>query len=166
MFWEIIEKADAENIRDEIFEALVQLKEEDIVDFEKILRQKIIELDDFKVMATLNIVEGYVSDDSYIYFRAWLISKGKAACEMALKDPNQLASIIDTNEAPEFEELLYLADEAFEKITGKEEDDSFPRNVCLDLGLDYDFNCPPTKGEEYDEDDLKELYPDLWWKYN
>jgi len=50
---------------------------EQIIEFEIIFRRLIIEVDEFKIMGAQKIIEGYVSDDSYLYFRCWLIGKGE-----------------------------------------------------------------------------------------
>jgi hypothetical protein len=49
--------------------------------------------------------------------------------------------------------------------TGKKKDDSFPRNVCIANGLDYDFNAPPTKGTDFREEGLPARCPRLWKRF-
>lgn len=171
-FWELIDKSN-QQCRDDkhcqlefIKSSLIEMDSIHIYDFEEILRQKIIECDDYKVMAAAKIIDGYVSDDSYIYFRCWLIGKGKFVYKSAIRDPETLSKhLIDKNSC-DFEELLYVATEVYSSKTGKEEDRTFPRDTCIKKGLDYDFGAPPTKGEDWDEDDLPEMYPKLWGHIN
>jgi hypothetical protein len=167
-FWGLVDKSkqksrgDKQNQLAFIRSSLIKMETKHIFDFEEILRRKIIECDDFKIMAAAKIINGYVADDSYLYFRSWLIGKGRAVFERALDDPDILANCVEDEESSDFEELLYAATEAYSKKTGREEDDTFPRDVCIEKDLDYDIGAPPTKGEDWSEDDLPVMYPKLW----
>jgi hypothetical protein len=167
-FWELIDKSTHESRGEKqaqiafISAFLIRIDPKHIFDFEEILRRKIIECDDFKIMAAAKIIDGYVTDDSYLYFRCWLISKGKVAFERALENPDSLAEWVEQDETYDFEDLLYVATEAYSKKTGKEEDDTFPRDICIKKGLDYNFGAPPTKGKDWTEDDLPAMCPNLY----
>ncbi|WP_395077879.1 DUF4240 domain-containing protein [Flavobacterium sp.] len=172
-FWKIIEYsiAKSNNVKSEqekvIIEKLAIYSPEQIIEFELIFRQLIIDADDFKIMATQKIIEGYVSDDSYLYFRCWLIKKGEKIYTETLKNPDFLAENINQGEKSYFEELMYVATNAFKIKTGKkEEDESFPRDIAIERGLDYDFGAPPTKGIDWKEEDLPKIYPKLWAKFS
>lgn len=145
---------------------LVNRSLQEIIDFEVSFRKAIIEADDFKVMAAQKIIDGYVSDDSYLYFRCWLISQGKVVFSETLKNPDYLANIVNTNEHCSFEELMYVATKAYSQKTGEEEDETFPREIATKRGLNYDFGAPPTKGIDWTEEELPILYPKLWAKFN
>lgn len=145
---------------------LTKLSLDEIKDFEIAFRKAIIDADDFKIMAAQKIIEGYVSDDSYLYFRCWLIGQGKTIYTEALKDPEYLASIVNKGDICDFEGIMYVATNAYSKKTGKEEDESFPRDVAIKMGLDYDFGAPPTKGTDWTEEQLPTSYPKLWAKLN
>lgn len=167
-FWELIEQS-IQKCRDEkhcqlefLKSSLLEMDSTHIYDFEEILRKKIIECDDYKVMAAAKIIDGYVSDDSYIYFRCWLIGKGQFVYENAVRDPDTHSNHIMDKNSCDFEELLYLATDAYSSKSGKEEDDTFPRDACISKGLDYDFGAPATKGEDWNEEDLPNMYPKLW----
>ena len=172
-FWKIIEysiaKSNNEKSEQEkvIIEKLATYNPEQIIEFEIIFRQVIIEADDFKIMGAQKIIEGYVSDDSYLYFRCWLIGKGERIYTETLKNPEFLAENINKDEEFYFEELMYVATTAFKMKTGKkEEDESFPRDIAIGRGLDYDFGVPPTKGVDWKEEELPKNYPKLWKKFN
>lgn len=169
-FWEIIEKSllvASEQQENEIQKLLLAFSLDDIVQFEIILRELINELDDYKVMGILKIMDGYVSDDSYIYFRCWLIGSGKKIFDIALESPDDIAAFVDQSTFPDFESLLYVADEAYLQKSGVAEDDeNLPRDVAYSKGLDYDHGAPPTKGTDWEEEDLPQLYPALWKIYN
>jgi hypothetical protein len=168
MFWQQIENSlqHSEGIyrQEEILiNKLSTLEAKAIVNFEIILRQLIIEADDFKVMAALKIIEGYVTDDSYLYFRCWLISQGKKTYYAVLDNPDYLAGKIDKANNCTFEALLYVSTNAFKNKPGKiSEDESYPRYVAEQMGFDYDSPNTKTKGIDWIEEELPGLYPQLW----
>ncbi|MCW3466691.1 DUF4240 domain-containing protein [Chitinophaga nivalis] len=169
IFWEIIEKSllVQEDQANELQRLLSQFSLSDIVDFEIIMRELIIELDDYKVMGIPKIIDGYVSDDSYIYFRCWIISKGREIFDIALQHPDDIAKIVDQSTLPDFEDLLYIADNAYQFKSGVgDDDDNLPRNIAYSKGLDYDLDAPPTKGTKCEERDLPGVYPKLWAIFN
>lgn len=172
-FWRIIEysKTHSNHSYDKQVELLLNVLFEyapdQIIEFEKILRHFVIEADDFKVMAAEKIIEGWVSDDSYLYFRCWLISQGQETFEETLKSPEYLADIVYKGINTQFEDLLYVTTRAFIQKTGKtNEDETFPRSVAYKNGLDYDYGAPPTKGTDWVTEQLPTLYPKLWAKFN
>jgi hypothetical protein len=61
---------------------------------------------------------------------------------------------------------MYVATKAYSLKTGKKEDETFPRDTAISMGLDYDFGAPPTKGNDWTEDQLPSLLPKLWAKFN
>ncbi|KAF2338827.1 DUF4240 domain-containing protein [Flavobacterium ginsenosidimutans] len=172
-FWKIIDYSIAnsknDNLEQEkrIVEKLSAYSPEHIIEFEIILRQLIIQADDFKIMAAQKIIEGYVSDDSYLYFRCWLIGKGEKIYNGTIKNPDFLSESISPDDEFNFEGLLYVSTEAYKIKTGKiKEDATFPRDVAYLKGLDYDFGAPPTKGADWKEEDLPTTYPKLWRFFN
>ncbi len=96
------------------------------------------------------VIEGGCSDDGFEYFRAWLISRGRAVYERALADPESLVEQVpdDADWYPELESLLYAPAEAYESVTDGEE--LPPRD-------------PPTPrepaGTRFDEDRAEEQFP-------
>ena len=169
-FWSIIEEHKNEDDDDFIKNIKNELRnysESDLVEFEMILRKKIIEADNFNVMIPLKIIEGYVSDDSYLYFICWLISKWKKVYNETILNPDYLADLIDINTEAYLEDLLYVSTEIYADKTKKEEDDSFPRNVCIDKWIDYDSTLLiNTKGEDWTEEDLPTRAPKLFKLFN
>jgi hypothetical protein len=171
-FWSLIDKAvelahgDNELKEKFLTTELTKLSLEEIKDFEIAYRKSVIDADDFKIMAAAKIIEGYVSDDSYLYFRNWIIGQGKKVYDETLKNPDYLAKVVEKGESTDFESLLYVATEVYSRKTGKEEDESFPRDIAIGMGLDYNFGAPPTKGTDWTEEELPELLPELWNKMN
>ncbi|MBJ6145899.1 DUF4240 domain-containing protein [Hymenobacter sp. BT559] len=171
-FWRVIDFAHQQaKGNEQVFESLLiknlgQYSPEGIVEFECLLEQQLLDADDFKIMAAQKIIEGSVTDDSYLYFRCWLISQGKSVFEEVLRNPDSLASIDTEGAIAEFEPLLYVATQAYENKTGKKEEDaSFPRSVASARGLNYD-SAAGTKGEDWTEEQLPTLLPKLWAKHN
>ncbi|MEV0472611.1 DUF4240 domain-containing protein, partial [Streptomyces prunicolor] len=81
------------------------------------------------------VLLGGASDDSFDYFRCWLIGQGREVYEGAVHDPDSLADLIDDFDEEidgDGEELGYAADEAYEQLTGA---------VAPDLGI------PPAPAE-------------------
>ncbi len=171
-FWSMIEQASAKSRYNSddtariLENKLSKMSKSDIFDFERIMRQKVIEADHFNVMVAQKIIDGYVSDDSYLYFRCWLISLGRKAFYGVIADTDYLAPLVDKNTVPDFEGLLYVATSAYSNITGKEEDESFPRDTMIDEGLNYDDLSHQTKGEDWTEEDLPKRAPKLWGIFN
>ncbi|KUG08096.1 DUF4240 domain-containing protein [Solirubrum puertoriconensis] len=169
-FWQIIESAKAaaqgdQEIQEQaIINSLEKLEPEQIVEFECLLRECLLEADHFNIMAAQRIIDGYVSDDTYLYFRCWLIGQGEAVFTNALQNADTLASVV-VDPYQDFEALLYVATAAFEKRTGKAEDDTtFPRAVASERGLDYDLGSE-TKGEDWTDNQLPKMLPKLWKKF-
>ncbi len=171
-FWRVIDFANQQAKGDEqLFENLVvqslsHYSPEGIIEFECLLAQQLLDADDFKIMAAQKIIEGSITDDSYLYFRCWLICQGRKVFEETLRNPDSLATIDTEGIVAEFEPLLYYSTQAYENKTGKrEEDESFPRSVASARGLSYD-SATETKGEDWTEEQLPALLPKLWAKYN
>ncbi len=170
-FWKIIDASLKVSTDDKvksqvIVELLSQYLPEQIIQFEVILRELIIEADEYGVMAVLKIIELSVTDDPWIYFRCWLIGQGENCFYETLKEPDSITDKVDENTYPDFEALLYVATDAYKIKTKKiTEDDTFPRHVAYQMGLDYDFLAPPTKGEDWETEDLPKICPNLWAKF-
>lgn len=172
-FWKIIDKARQESNGEQetqykiLVETLSAYEPEMIIQFEIIFEQLIRDADDYKVMAAQKIIEGGVTDDTYLYFRCWLIAQGEQVFLGALENPETLVDIASGDFSTDFEELLYVSTAAYQKRTGvKQEDENFPRGKAYALGLNYDFGAPPTKGKDWNVEELPKMYPKLWAKFH
>ena len=172
-FWPLIDQATAAAPTDHaakaqhLVAALAARPLADIVGFELTLRQFIIEADDYSLLGAQKIIDGYVTDDAWLYFRCWLIGQGETVFRAALQNADSLAAVAPGPYECAFEELLYVATKAYERQTGRQEDDdaAFPRAMAAQQGLDYDFDAPPTTGTDWEEEDLPKLLPRLWKKF-
>lgn len=123
LFWELIN--DSRTISDDKFEFIEKLSSKleefkpfEIRKFEKLFKTKYEELNQSGLWALAYIVRRGCGDDEFDYFKAWVVSKG----EDAFNSINQLQ--LDKlkkyfNEDPQFEEMLYLAENVYEFKTGE-----------------------------------------------
>lgn len=172
-FWQLIDQTVAATPGDNdareqyLVTALASRPLEEITGFELTLRRLLIEADDYGIMGAQKIIDGYVTDDPWLYFRCWLIGQGEAVFRAALQNPDSLVAVVPGPYECDFESLLYVATAAYARQTGRQEDDddTFPRAVALRQGLHYDFDAPPTTGTDWEEEDLPKLLPKLWKKF-
>jgi len=100
------------------------------------------------------IINGGCSDDTFDYFRSWLIGQGKQAFYDAVADPETLKDILKPKEDYAWEGLEYAAPEAYEKVTGKE------MEVVDSTGEVTQEHGP--LGKKWNENELPDLFPKLW----
>lgn len=188
-FWNSIDKSNkyknshwSEYDIDEHLENLAELlsksSKQKLIQFEKCLQEnlqklytaEIAELSiilecDFKKENGQIIFDDYLSEDGFIYFRCWLLLKGKSFFEEISKDINAFVSgkysfnIGDTWA----EGLLYVADEAY-SVNHENKDDSEIQDAVSDLSPEVihfdsperEMNREPRGGAE-----LQNMYPDL-----
>lgn len=191
-FWQLIDESNTKknaqwheyNIDEhleKLTELVAKLPDEQIVNFEIDLRKAILALDMAQI-AELNmileneftlkdgnyIVDEYLSDDGFIYFRCWLILKGKAFFDEIRQDiQNFVNGKYSFNIGDIWAEgLLYVADNAY-LVNHKEETSYSPvRNIVHPIlkqtpELDYDFGGNAMAGELHNGDELYALYPKL-----
>jgi len=177
-FWKIMDyafaKAQFDNKLKEqaILDQLTKLTPDQIQQFEIIFQEMNRKASTWNNFAAHTIIEGGSSDDTYYYFRCWLISLGQKNFDETLKDPDYLASLdIPINKKYGygeviFEELIPMADKAYSMVTGKQtEDETFPRAFTQKKGLFYDSNTD-MKGKEWTDADLPKIAPKLYKKFN
>ncbi len=124
-FWNIIEKLDWDNSGDDeavvepVIEFLTSKPDEDIFMFEEYLAQKLFALDTIEHAKEIGD-ESYINDDEYfsvdnfLYSRCVVVSNGKEYFEIVLNNP------IESPKDMEFESILYVAQEAYERKNDKE----------------------------------------------
>lgn len=104
------------------------------------------------------VAYGGMSDDGFVYFRRWAISRGQAEFERLLAKPDDLATVAPIGDGPlEFEEFGYVAPEIWMAKTGAES----PEGLGLDgLGAE-------PRGTPFEEDPtaLARRYPKTWARF-
>lgn len=176
-FWKIMDyafaKAKFDNKLKEqtILDQLTKVTPDQIQQFEIIFQQMNQKASTWNNMAAHTIIEGGSSDDTYYYFRCWLISLGQKNFDATIKNPDYLVSLdFPINKKYGygeviFEELIPMSDKAYSIVTGKQtEDETFPRAFAQKKGLFYDSNTD-IKGKEWTESDLPKIAPKLCKKF-
>ncbi|MBD9703718.1 DUF4240 domain-containing protein [Streptomyces caniscabiei] len=105
-------------------------------------------------------IMGWCSDDSFFYFRLWLVGLGREGFDSVVRDPDALADVPavrrlvgrspdvwDEDEWLEWEELDYVAEGAYAHVTGRTADDFYA--AMESLGGDDDELADPA-GERWD----------------
>lgn len=158
-FWRLVEAAQGEmtpelsNQADILQAKLEGLPPDEIVEFARIQRRLLNEAYRWDLWAAAYIIEGGCSDDGFEYFRAGLIGFGREVFYAAVRDPNTLVRQPTRGVDFSNEDLLYVADKAFEATTGR----SCQILACTALR--------EPVGEKWDEESVEERYPELAKKF-
>lgn len=170
-FWELLSSAHkkGEDWEEQLEWLVGQLSKKplnDIIRFDYHFNQNYNKSYTSNLWAAAYIIMGGCSDDSFDYFRAWLLFLGKERYEKAIQNPESIIPYLEEleEEVPEFEEFLYCASMAYEEKTGQEQE------AYLDLywKLSGDAYEQPIMEFDWDEDDeegLRERFPLLWDLY-
>lgn len=187
-FWEAIEKSNkykkahwSEYDIDEHLENLTahlsRFGKERLILFEKTLQEKLSELYtaeiaelsiilecDFTFENDSYIFDDYLSDDGFIYFRCWLLLKGREFFEDIKQDIQAFVSGKYSFNIGDCwaEGLLYVSDEAYSE-NHDNEDESEIRDAVNDLYPDhhYDSMHRQMNREPKGGADLQKMYPKL-----
>ncbi|MEU2613544.1 DUF4240 domain-containing protein [Micromonospora sp. NPDC007271] len=178
-FWALIEASDdGSRTPDErlawLTDRLAERPAGDAVEFALRLDEARARADTWRLWGAASLIcAGLCSDDGFHYFQAWLVGLGRETFERVVADPDMLADVPqvrrlagrrvdgwDDDEWPDWEGLDYVADEAYERITGAADavdDEAEARG--RELGC-----SPDPRDEEWDLHDPTELgrrYPRL-----
>jgi hypothetical protein len=150
LFWKIIDESRRGTAT--LPEHILKLKDElnkltalQVVEFAnrfEVLKNKAYRWD---LWGAIYLLAGGCSDDSFEYFREWLIAQGKEKFERALKDPESIKDYADPTY--NWEGLGYCAAEIYQEKTRKKY-----------IPVDIKAKDAPS-GEEWDEDKLPEMFP-------
>jgi len=162
-FWEIIDESrkaadgDPEEQLVTLGEILQALPPDEIVSFDRHLSEYHSRADHWDLWGAAYIIGGGCSDDGFMDFRGWLISRGEKAYEAALADPESLVNVVKDHDGEcQVEGYQYIASQVWEEKTGKSYND-FPTH---DLPRGQD-----TAGTPWEEEDLEERFPQLSKKF-
>jgi hypothetical protein len=165
-FWKLIDGS-RENSGGDLDEQVADLRARvekldpiEIVQFGKLFDEFWIRAYTWDLWAAAYILGGGCSDDSFLDFRGWLISRGERVYEEALRDSETLAQVVDAEDGDEckYEGFQYVAREAWQNKTRKRPGD-FPASEVK--------QAREPAGEPWSEDgdDLKLRFPKLWRKF-
>lgn len=131
VFWEIIasfnwkKTGDDDAVLKPALKKLVAMEVEDIQQFAEILSEKLYQLDGLAYASNIgpdSYKDGkHFSVDYFLYVRCCVVANGKEYYEQVLNDPTEMPEEMD------FEALLYLADEAYNKKMGTEDENLFTK---------------------------------------
>ena len=161
-FWKIISSSKSEGLGDVdqqlkiLHTKLATLSPEQVEGFDQAFAEYFRESDTWKLRAACSLINEGASDDWWDYFRAGLIMQGEGVYSRAAADPETLVDVVKFEEgkltsesewAAGVEEMLYVANDEFEKKTG--------RRIARRLEIDG-----KTKGEPWNVSEA-ELLPKL-----
>lgn len=86
---------------------------EEVAAFGHQFYEKVCDLNSYRLWGAGFVITGYMSDDSFHYFRSWIVGKGREVFELALANPDDLGPHIDNPEVDN-ELLEYIAVELCE----------------------------------------------------
>ncbi len=172
-FWDLLARAktkgeDQEEQLEWLTSHLAKRTVHEIVAFDTHMHRLLTASHTSHLWAAAYIIMGGCSDDSFDYFRGWLLYQGKETYETCIEDPERLIPVLENlseYDVPEIEELtLYFGQEVYVEKTGDEDDTYFILYHVLsnaefeevDIELDWD---------EDDEEGLKNMFPKLWEVY-
>jgi len=129
---------------------LSPLSDDEVLGFGHMFYEKLCDLNQWRLWAAGYVIAGGMSDDSFHYFRSWILGKGRHVFEVAMKDPDELGPFVDNNDVDN-ELLEYVAVKVLEQ-RGVEED---PRDRS-----DRRADDQPA-GEPFEEDTVAARFPKL-----
>lgn len=153
-FWLIIQGAEAP---DDLHRSLAELSETDLIAFERLHQARFSESYEWGLWGAAHVIQGGCGDDSFHYFRAYLISLGRTIYEAALADPDSLADVDLDADGEEWEDWM-----------------SPTMTVVFARTREYNFAdgdatpaAAPTgpSGADWEEDDLPTRFPRLTARY-
>lgn len=152
-FWDLIESAskDADNADDTVArlrELLCEMSGEEIQAFDEWFWHRMDEAYTWPLWGAAYLINGGCSDDGFEYFRGWLITQGQAVFSAAVAKPESLAAVVEEPDV-ECEDILSVARDAFEEVTGKK----LPRRPGP--------RPEEPKGTPWEEEELYEMLPKL-----
>lgn len=157
-FWEIIaltlkkSNGDYELQQEELAKELKKGSLQDIIAFDNRFRELMGNSYNYELWGAIYIINGGCGDDSFDYFRSWMIAQGKDFYFKTLEHPETLIDLNRNSTEIEWEGVSYVAATVFEELTDQEIPSLFIGNQEI-------------TGFDWDEDDLASMFPELTKKY-
>jgi hypothetical protein len=130
-FWAVIARATADrpaspaDVAQRAVAELAALDPQEIVAWGHHLDKVLVASGKEDLWAAAYLINGGCSEDGFDAFRGWLIAHGRDAVARCVRDPDSLAKVAvvraaaDTGAVFEAEEVLHIADQAYEQATGE-----------------------------------------------
>lgn len=166
-FWSLIDKSRAASAGEpaqqleEVGALLDKFSADEIVEFEGLFSENFYSSYSWSLWGAAYVIGGGCSDDSFDYFRGWLISRGRKVFDVAVANPDELASLIT-----EEDEEVDCQVEGWQSVAVL----AWCRKTKKDYSA-FPFKKRQTyadgpAGEEWTEEDLDRLYPKLSARFN
>ncbi len=162
-FWNLIDRSRSA-AKEDPFEQMERLAEElgalptdEIVTFERIFQKFHQRAYDWGVWGAAYLIGGGCSDDGFMDFRGWLISRGQQVYENARRDPETLVDVVDLERDADgqAEGFQYLAQRVWSEKTGGD-------TIAWESQLDSPpIARPEPTGTGWTEEDLPQRFPRL-----
>ncbi|MBN2396065.1 MAG: DUF4240 domain-containing protein [Candidatus Atribacteria bacterium] len=152
IFWELIDEAIESDKNDIDFKTylvgrLIEFGPAQIINFEKIFQELDSKLYTWEHWALAYIIRRGCGDDAFDYFRAWVIAQGKGKYYSVLNmNIDKLKNIFQRD--PQFESFLYIAESAYGEVS--------------DSIFKVKTKNKKITGKKWDEEDLPNIYPELY----
>jgi hypothetical protein len=147
--------------------ALTELSPVDIVGFRLRTDKLLFDTYNSEMWCAGYIMNGGCSDDAFEYFRLWVISRGRDVYETAKLDADSLAALNGDGAVEgfyDFESFWYVANDAFEKKTGKNLYDHIDYEKFKTCESNYPHNIEFTWTEE-DAESRRRICPKLFERF-
>ena len=167
LFWSIIssslEKSNNQDSQEKfLVNYLTKLSPKEIIGFRLRTDKLLYDTYNSEMWCAGYIMNGGCSDDSFEYFRNWLISRGKETYYNAKENPDSLISEVDEDEEYyDFEGFWYVALTAFEKVTGENLYDFISDDFVTNEGNYPNFEFT---WEEEEPETMQKICPKLFEK--
>lgn len=162
-FWKIIDDSrqeaggDAEEHVATFAAAVNELEPNELVSFSHWYDDFYARADTWDLWGAAYIIGGGCSDDGFMDFKGWLISRGEKVYEAAVANAESLAKVVALDEETQVEGFYIDIASLWAAKTGKPEAD-FPPSPLASVRIG-------TSGAEWTEDDLPKRFPKLCKKF-
>ncbi|MEQ1517260.1 MAG: DUF4240 domain-containing protein [Usitatibacteraceae bacterium] len=163
-FWQVIDATrneaggDADQHVETLRTRLDALEPQELVTFQHWFDDYYGRANTWALWGAAYVIGGGCSDDSFMDFKGWLVSRGEKVFEAALADPESLAKVVKPDEDCQVEGFTYAAQWAWSEKTCQPFKSFPPSPLSTGAG-------DPT-GESWEEDDLDRLFPKLTKKFS
>jgi hypothetical protein len=169
-FWDIIRAASSRvqanpdafgrEMQQSLKSELLKAPADEIMHFRRLFDQKTDLAYSNLLWGAAYLINGGCSDDSFYYFRCWLVGMGPEVYENALRNPDSLADVLD-GDWPMHASHASAASQAWQERTGRED-------MAFYDELERLGPLPSERGEEEnedwdfdDDDEMRQRYPRL-----
>lgn len=162
-FWKIIDESrkeagdQGEEHVDTLKAALDELEPNDLVSFQHWFDEYYQSADTWGVWGAAYVIGGGCSDDGFLDFKGWLVTRGEKVLAAAVADPDSLAKVVKADEETQVEGFQYAAQWIWAEKTGKDFADFPPSPLAS--------RRDGIGGQAWEEDELGKLFPKLTKKF-